>query len=196
MHALLFLVAVPLALAHSSLSPRRAPLLPRQAFKPGHTYTDNCDTPCGHDCLDIPAGDTCCAEGYGCPGGNFCLTQGYCCPNGEDPSTCAASFTITLPVGFKASNTIPISTSSASASATVVPTTTAPKITSSASPPPTSKGPTFTGQPKNVTSAAPPATGTGSAPGGVVTFTGGADVLRVGGGIGAIAGGIVGFMLL
>lgn len=67
MHALLFLVAVPLALANSGLSPRYAPLLPRQggdAFVPGQTIVDSCDSPCGADeCLDVPRGDTCCAEG-------------------------------------------------------------------------------------------------------------------------------------
>ena len=66
MHALLFLVAVPLALANSGLSPRHAPLLPRQggdAFIPVQSIVYSCNAPCGADECLVDPGDTCCAEG-------------------------------------------------------------------------------------------------------------------------------------
>ena len=114
---------------------------------------------------------------------------------GDSPSDCAANFGITLSAGFQASNTIPAGTASAT-SATLVPSSAVPTITASTSPAPTGTTPAFTSNAKNATGSAPPhATGTGAAPGGVVTFHGGADVVRVGG-IGVIIGGIVGFMLV
>ena len=70
MYALLFLVAVPLTLANAGLSPRYALLLPRQggnSFIPGTYPVNSCPAPssiCGAKfCIDVPAGDTCCAEG-------------------------------------------------------------------------------------------------------------------------------------
>ena len=70
MHFVLLAAALPLALASNGLTPRSF-LAPRQggdAFVPSTgSIVFDCATPCGADqCLDVPRGDTCCAEGCEC----------------------------------------------------------------------------------------------------------------------------------
>ena len=66
MRSLILLTLAPaLALANDLF--KKSLLLPRQggdAFVPGTAgFTDNCQYPCGDDCLIPSRGDTCCAEG-------------------------------------------------------------------------------------------------------------------------------------
>ncbi|KAL2050462.1 hypothetical protein ABVK25_009296 [Lepraria finkii] len=185
MYFIFLTAALPLALASAGLSPRSL-LLPRQggdAFIPltGSIVT-NCATPCGHVCLHVPRGDTCCTEGYGCPGGSFCLTRGYCCPDGDDPATCASKFGVTLSSGFVPGQTVAVGTASSAASTSApssAPVSETAVSTSSALP---------TLLP-NSTVPAPTGTGVPHGPS-VVPFTGGANALRLGGAVAVLVGAV------
>ncbi|KAL2037134.1 hypothetical protein N7G274_010130 [Stereocaulon virgatum] len=191
MQFIVLAAVLPLAIANAGLSPRSL-LLARQggdAFVPGTgSFVTNCATPCGAtQCLDVPRGDTCCTEGYGCPGGSFCLTQGYCCPDGDDPATCASQFGVSLPSGFKPGQTVPAGAASSAA----------PTLAPSSAPVSTTAVGTSSALPTLLPNNSTPApTGTGVPLGpSIVPFTGEAKALRFGGAV-AVLVGAVGLLVL